>query len=74
MCVLTGASWGFCPALAPQLARLQLPGSVMLLNARCEFVLWQLKEELGSQQPGLHPLHTPLWQLRAPRPECSGCR
>ena len=48
VCVLTGASRGFGRALAPQLARLLSPGSVLLLSARSDSVLRQLKEELGS--------------------------
>lgn len=53
VCVLTGASRGFGRALAPQLARLLSPGSVLLLSARSDSVLRQLKEELDAQQPGL---------------------
>uniref|UniRef100_A0A8C6N5W9 Sepiapterin reductase n=1 Tax=Mus spicilegus TaxID=10103 RepID=A0A8C6N5W9_MUSSI len=53
VCVLTGASRGFGRALAPQLARLLSPGSVMLVSARSESMLRQLKEELGAQQPDL---------------------
>lgn len=53
VCVLTGASRGFGRALAPQLARLLSPGSVLLLSARNDSVLRQLKEELGAQQPDL---------------------
>ncbi|XP_028617035.1 sepiapterin reductase [Grammomys surdaster] len=53
VCVLTGASRGFGRALAPQLARLLSPGSVLLLSARSDSALRQLKEELGAQQPGL---------------------
>lgn len=50
VCVLTGASRGFGRALAPQLARLLSPGSVLLLSARSDSALRQLKEELGAQQ------------------------
>lgn len=53
VCVLTGASRGFGRALAPQLARLLSPRSVLLLSARSDSALRQLKEELGAQQPGL---------------------
>ncbi|XP_076796120.1 sepiapterin reductase-like [Arvicanthis niloticus] len=51
VCVLTGASRGFGRALAPQLARLLSPRSVLLLSARSDSALRQLKEELGAQQP-----------------------
>ncbi|CAH7129796.1 sepiapterin reductase [Phodopus roborovskii] len=53
VCVLTGASRGFGRALAPLLARLLSPGSVLLLSARCDLALLQLEEELGEQHPGL---------------------
>lgn len=53
VCVLTGASRGFGRALAPQLAGLLSPGSVLLLSARSDSMLRQLKEELCTQQPGL---------------------
>lgn len=53
VCVLTGASRGFGRALAPLLARLLSPGSVLLLSARNDSALRQLEEELGAQQPGL---------------------
>lgn len=53
VCVLTGASRGFGRALAPQLARLLSPGSVLLLSARSDSALQQLKEELGAQHPDL---------------------
>lgn len=51
--VLTGASRGFGRALAPLLARLLSPGSVLLLSARSDSALRQLEEELGTQHPGL---------------------
>lgn len=53
VCVLTGASRGFGRALAPLLARLLSPGSVLLLSARSDSALRQLEEELGAQQPSL---------------------
>ncbi|KAM7335115.1 hypothetical protein ACRRTK_005592 [Alexandromys fortis] len=53
VCVLTGASRGFGRALAPLLARLLSPGSVLLLSARSDSALRQLEEELGTQHPGL---------------------
>ena len=53
VCVLTGASRGFGRALAPLLARLLSPGSVLLLSARSESALRPLEEELGTQHPGL---------------------
>lgn len=58
VCVLTGASRGFGRALASQLARLLSPGSVMLLSARNDSMLRQLKEELCAQQPGLQVVLT----------------
>nr|XP_048272522.1 sepiapterin reductase isoform X1 [Myodes glareolus] len=56
VCVLTGASRGFGRALAPLLARLLSPGSVLLLSARSDSALRQLEEELGTQHPGLRVL------------------
>lgn len=53
VCILTGASRGFGRALAPLLARLLSPGSVLLLSARSESALLPLEEELGTQHPGL---------------------
>nr|Q8R536.1 RecName: Full=Sepiapterin reductase; Short=SPR; AltName: Full=Benzil reductase ((S)-benzoin forming) [Meriones unguiculatus]BAB86000.1 sepiapterin reductase [Meriones unguiculatus] len=53
VCVLTGASRGFGRALAPRLAQLLAPGSVLLLCARSDSALRRLEEELGAQQPGL---------------------
>ncbi|XP_005365367.1 sepiapterin reductase-like [Microtus ochrogaster] len=53
VCILTGASRGFGRALAPLLARLLSPGSVLLLSARSESALRRLEEELGTQHPGL---------------------
>ncbi|KAK7809517.1 hypothetical protein U0070_023995 [Myodes glareolus] len=53
VCILTGASRGFGRALAPLLARLLSPGSVLLLSARNESALRPLEEELGTQHPGL---------------------
>ncbi|XP_040593259.1 sepiapterin reductase [Mesocricetus auratus] len=53
VCVLTGASRGFGRALAPLLARLLSPGSVLLLSARSDLALLHLEEELGTQHPGL---------------------
>ncbi|XP_027284541.1 sepiapterin reductase isoform X2 [Cricetulus griseus] len=56
VCVLTGASRGFGRALAPLLARLLSPGSVLLLSARSDLALLQLEEELCTQHPGLRVL------------------
>ena len=53
VCVLTGASRGFGRALAPLLARLLSPGSVLLLSARSDSALRALDAELGTQHPGL---------------------
>ncbi|CAO2606050.1 Sepiapterin reductase [Lemmus lemmus] len=53
VCVLTGASRGFGRALAPLLARLLSPGSVLLLSARSDSALRPLEEELGTRHPGL---------------------
>lgn len=59
VCVLTGASRGFGRALAPLLARLLSPGSVLLLNALNDDALLQLEAELGSGMPGLRVVLVP---------------
>ncbi|KAM4866726.1 sepiapterin reductase [Thomomys bottae] len=59
VCVLTGASRGFGRALAPLLARLLSPGSVLLLSARNDEALRQLEAELGAERPGLSVLRVP---------------
>ncbi|XP_008581479.1 PREDICTED: sepiapterin reductase [Galeopterus variegatus] len=59
VCVLTGASRGFGRALAPLLARLLSPGSVLVLNARNDQALQQLEAELGAGRPGLHVMRVP---------------
>ncbi|XP_058539695.1 sepiapterin reductase [Neofelis nebulosa] len=53
VCVVTGASRGFGRALAPLLARLLSPGSLMVLSARNDEALWQLEAELAAERPGL---------------------
>ncbi|XP_037662802.1 sepiapterin reductase [Choloepus didactylus] len=53
VCVLTGASRGFGRALAPLLAPLLSPGSVMVISARNDEALRQLEAELGAGRPGL---------------------
>lgn len=53
VCVVTGASRGFGRALAPLLARLLSPGSLMVLSARNDEALRQLEAELAAERPGL---------------------
>ncbi|GAB5569717.1 sepiapterin reductase [Prionailurus iriomotensis] len=53
VCVVTGASRGFGRALAPLLARLLSPGSLMVLSARDDDALRQLEAELAAERPGL---------------------
>ncbi|KAM6945013.1 sepiapterin reductase b [Lycodopsis pacificus] len=48
ICIITGASKGFGRALAHKLSRWLKPGSVLLLVARSETLLQELKEELQS--------------------------
>lgn len=52
VCVLRGATLGLGKALAPQLAWLLSPGS-LLLSASSDSVLKLLKAEMAKQQPGL---------------------
>ncbi|NP_001316010.1 sepiapterin reductase [Oryctolagus cuniculus] len=59
VCVLTGASRGFGRALAPLLARLLAPGSLLVLNARNDEALRQLEVELSAGQPGLRIMRVP---------------
>ncbi|XP_022360263.1 sepiapterin reductase [Enhydra lutris kenyoni] len=59
VCVLTGASRGFGRALAPLLARLLSPGSVMVLSARNDEALRQLEAELDAARPGLRVVRVP---------------
>ncbi|XP_068560068.1 sepiapterin reductase b [Cebidichthys violaceus] len=48
ICIITGASKGFGRALAHNVSRWLEPGSVLLLVARSETLLQELKEELQS--------------------------
>lgn len=59
VCVLTGASRGFGRALAPLLAQLLSPGSVLLLSARNDDALRQLEAELDAGRPGLRVVRVP---------------
>lgn len=59
VCVLTGASRGFGRALAPLLARLLSPGSVLVLSARNDEALRQLEAELDAGRPGLRVVRVP---------------
>ncbi|KAM6220542.1 sepiapterin reductase [Rhynchocyon petersi] len=59
VCVLTGASRGFGRALAPLLASLLSPGSVLVLSARNNEALRRLETELGASRPGLRVLRAP---------------
>lgn len=59
VCVLTGASRGFGRALAPLLARLLSPGSVLVLSARNDQALRQLEAELDAARPGLRVVRVP---------------
>ncbi|XP_062065633.1 sepiapterin reductase [Lepus europaeus] len=59
VCVLTGASRGFGRALAPLLARLLAPGSLLVLNARNDEALRQLEVELSAGRPGLRIMRVP---------------
>ncbi|XP_032266603.1 sepiapterin reductase [Phoca vitulina] len=59
VCVLTGASGGFGRALAPLLARLLSPGSVLVLSARNDEALRQLEAELDAGRPGLRLVRVP---------------
>ncbi|XP_006880946.1 PREDICTED: sepiapterin reductase [Elephantulus edwardii] len=59
LCVLTGASRGFGRALAPLLASLLAPGSMLVLSARNEEALQQLEAELGAKRADLRVLRAP---------------
>lgn len=59
VCVLTGASRGFGRALAPLLARLLSPSSVLVISARNDEALRQLEAELGAARPGLRVVRVP---------------
>lgn len=59
VCVLTGASRGFGRTLAPLLASLLSPGSVLVLNARNNEALRQLEAELGAERSGLRVVRVP---------------
>lgn len=59
LCVLTGASRGFGRVLAPLLARLLSPGSLMVLSARNDEALRQLEAELNAERPGLRVVRVP---------------
>ncbi|XP_012501894.1 PREDICTED: sepiapterin reductase [Propithecus coquereli] len=59
VCVLTGASRGFGRALAPLLASLLSPGSVLVLSARSDEALRQLEAELSAERPGLRVVRVP---------------
>nr|XP_023474668.1 sepiapterin reductase [Equus caballus] len=59
LCVLTGASRGFGRALAPLLARLLSPSSVLVISARNDEALRQLEAELGAARPGLRVVRVP---------------
>nr|XP_012605665.1 sepiapterin reductase [Microcebus murinus] len=59
VCVLTGASRGFGRALAPLLASLLSPGSVLVLSARSDDALRQLEAELSAGRPGLRVVRVP---------------
>ncbi|XP_075413072.1 sepiapterin reductase [Tenrec ecaudatus] len=59
VCVLTGASRGFGRVLAPLLAALLSPGSVLVLSARDDEALRQLEAELGAARPGLRVIRAP---------------
>lgn len=59
VCLLTGASRGFGRALAPFLAQLLSPGSVLLLSARSDDALQEVEAELGAGRPGLRVLRVP---------------
>ncbi|XP_032033251.2 sepiapterin reductase [Hylobates moloch] len=59
VCLLTGASRGFGRTLAPLLASLLSPGSVLVLNARNDEALRQLEAELGAEQSGLRVVRVP---------------
>nr|XP_040051498.1 sepiapterin reductase b isoform X2 [Gasterosteus aculeatus aculeatus] len=58
ICIITGASRGFGRALAHEVSRWLQPGSVLLLVARSETLLQELKGELWSfivdQQSAVH--------------------
>ncbi|XP_007950857.1 sepiapterin reductase [Orycteropus afer afer] len=59
LCVLTGASRGFGRALAPRLAQLLSPDSLLVLSARNNEALRQLEAELNAGRPGLRVLRAP---------------
>uniref|UniRef100_A0A8C9AA54 Sepiapterin reductase n=1 Tax=Prolemur simus TaxID=1328070 RepID=A0A8C9AA54_PROSS len=59
VCVLTGASRGFGRALAPLLAALLSPGSVLVVSARSDEALRQLETELSAGRPGLRVVRVP---------------
>ncbi|PNJ79395.1 SPR isoform 3 [Pongo abelii] len=59
VCLLTGASRGFGRTLAPLLASLLSPGSVLVLNARNDEALRQLEAELGAERSGLRVVRVP---------------
>lgn len=59
VCLLTGASRGFGRTLAPLLASLLSPGSVLVLSARNDEALRQLEAELGAERSGLRVVRVP---------------
>ncbi|XP_053445811.1 sepiapterin reductase [Nycticebus coucang] len=59
VCVLTGASRGFGRALAPLLASLLSPESVLVVSARNDQALLQLEAELRAGRPGLRVVGVP---------------